>query len=259
MQKAPRFIRQFRQEWPLHLMLLLPVVLVIIFRYVPMAGIVLSFKNYKPRMGIWGSAWVGLQNYETLFSMPGFWAATRNTLFISTIKITLNIIVPVVYSLMLNDITRVRLKRTLQTVVYLPHFVSWVLMAGIITRLLSMTGLANQVVQMLGGDPVVFLADKKIFPYIMVITDIWKEFGYGTIVYLAAITGIDASLYEAAMVDGANHWQKIFHITLPGIAPTIVLMTALSLGKVFDAGFDQVFNLYSPVVYETGDIIDTYV
>jgi putative aldouronate transport system permease protein len=259
MRKMPRCIREFHKEWSLHLMLLLPVIFLTVFRYIPMTGIVISFKNYKPRKGIWGSDWVGIKNYTMLFTMPGFWAAVKNTLWISVAKLILNITVPVLYSIMLNDIRRTKLKRTLQTMVYLPHFVSWVLMAGIVSRLLSQTGLVNHVMTAFGGEPIIFLADKKIFPAIIIFTDVWKEFGYGTIVYLAAIAGIDASLYEAALVDGANYLQRTYHVTLPGMISTIILLTVLSLGRIFDAGFDQVYNLYSPVVYETGDIIDTYI
>ena len=160
---------------------------------------------------------------------------------------------------MLNDLNNVAVKRSIQTVIYMPHFISWVLMAGIIQRLLSPTGLFNQLISALGGEPQVFLAQKNLFQPLIYITNTWKEFGYGTIVYLAAICSIDHSLYEAAMVDGAGAWRKLWHITLPGIIPTIILMTVLALGNILNAGFDQIFNLYSPIVYKTGDIIDTFV
>lgn len=251
--------RVLRRDWSLHAMLLLPVAFLIVFRYAPMFGILMSFQKYRPARGILGSDWVGLQNFELLFSMPGFLSAIRNTVVIAMGKILLGILVPVTFSLLLNEIRHVGAKRTLQTIIYMPHFISWVLMAGIIIRILSQTGIVNQLLRALDMEPRVFLADKGLFQPLLLLTDTWKEFGYGTIIYLAAISAVSPSLYEAAMVDGAGHLRQTWHITLPGIAPTVILMTALSLGRILDAGFEQVFNLYSPVVYETGDIIDTFV
>jgi putative aldouronate transport system permease protein len=191
--------------------------------------------------------------------MSSFAIAIRNTVIIAMAKIILGIIVPVIFSLMLNEVQQFQLKRVIQTIVYLPHFISWVIMAGIIVKLLSQFGIVNQLLRIFEIQPIIFLADKEKFPFIVVFTDIWKEFGYSSIVYLAAITGIDPNLYEAAAIDGAGRWRQTLHITIPGILPMIILMTALSLGRVLDAGFDQVFNLYSPIVYQTGDIIDTFV
>ena len=248
-----------RREGALHGMILLPILFVIIYRYVPMTGIVLAFKTYSARLGIWGSPWVGFENFRILFTMPGFLNALRNTVIISIAKIIMGIIVPVIFSLMLNEITATRLKKMIQTIVYLPHFISWIIMAGIIIRMLSQNGIMNQLFNAFGMNPVIFLADRRMFPFIMVITDVWKEFGYGSIVYLAAIAGIDPNLYEAAAIDGAGRWKQTLHVTLPGMIPTIILMTALALGRVLDAGFEQIFNLYSPVVYQTGDILDTFI
>lgn len=249
----------WKQNRSLHIMLIIPVVLTLLYKYVPMLGIIIAFKNYKPGMNIFNAKWVGMQNFRVLFMMPGFLDALRNTVTIAVVKIILGIIIPVTFSLMLNDLNNVAVKRSIQTVIYMPHFISWVLMAGIIQRLLSPTGLFNQLISALGGEPQVFLAQKNLFQPLIYITNTWKEFGYGTIVYLAAICSIDHSLYEAAMVDGAGEWRKLWHITLPGIVPTIILMTVLSLGNILNAGFDQIFNLYSPIVYKTGDIIDTFV
>ncbi|GHV53370.1 sugar ABC transporter permease [Spirochaetia bacterium] len=247
-----------RQEGALHIMLLLPVLMVLIYRYIPMGGIILAFKNYKARFGIFGSPWVGFENFQILFTMPGFLDAIRNTVVIAMAKIVLGIIVPVIFSLMLNEVFMLRLKRVVQTIVYMPHFISWVLMAGIIIKMLSQYGIVNKGLAFLGMEPIMFLADKTRFPFIVVFTDVWKEFGYSSIVYLAAIMGIDPSLYEAAEIDGAGRWRQTLNVTLPGMIPTIILMTALALGRVLDAGFDQIFNLYSPVVYKTGDILDTF-
>lgn len=249
----------WKQNRSLHIMLVIPVLLTLLYKYIPMLGIIIAFKNYKPGMNIFDAKWVGMQNFRVLFMMPGFLDALRNTVTIAVVKIILGIIIPVTFSLMLNDLNNVAVKRSIQTVIYMPHFISWVLMAGIIQRLLSPTGLFNQLISALGGEPQVFLAQKNLFQPLIYITNTWKEFGYGTIVYLAAICSIDHSLYEAAMVDGAGAWRKLWHITLPGIIPTIILMTVLALGNILNAGFDQIFNLYSPIVYKTGDIIDTFV
>jgi putative aldouronate transport system permease protein len=224
-----------------------------------MTGIVLAFKTYRARLGIFGSPWVGLENFRILFSMPGFAEAVRNTVIIALAKIVMGIAIPVVFALMLNEIMGIHLKKIVQTIVYMPHFISWVLMAGIIIKMMAQYGIINQALGYFGIKPIIFLADKHKFPFVVVFSDIWKEFGYSSIVYLAAITGIDPNLYEAASIDGAGRWRQTIHITLPGMVPVIVLMTALSLGRILDAGFDQIFNLYSPVVYETGDILDTFI
>lgn len=257
--KVQRVKGNWKRNLPLHLLLLVPVLLTIIYKYIPMIGVIMAFENYMPVRGIFKSPWVGWRNFQFLFMMPGFTSAIFNTFIIAVGKIILGILVPVCFSLMLNDLKSRSMKKYIQTIIYMPHFISWILMAGIINRILAPNGLLNQFITALGGQSKVFLADKTIFRPILWITDIWKEFGYGTIVYLAAICSIDDSLYEAAMVDGAGAWQQLIHVTLPGLTPTIILMTVLSLGNVLNAGFDQVFNLYSPIVYETGDIIDTFV
>jgi putative aldouronate transport system permease protein len=248
-----------KSQLALHSMILIPAVLILVYHYIPMGGIILAFNNYKPRLGIFRSPWVGLENFTFLLSTPGFLNAVRNTIVISICKICMGIIVPVIFSLMLNEITGARLKGVIQTIVYMPHFISWILMAGIIMKFLSQYGLMNRFLGLFGVNPIIFLADKYKFVFVVIITDIWKEFGYGSIVYLAAITGIDPSLYEAAAIDGAGRLSQTVHVTLPGIVPTIILMTALALGRVLNAGFDQIFNLYSPAVYETGDILDTFI
>jgi putative aldouronate transport system permease protein len=249
-----------KDNWILHLMLLPAVLFIFVYNYIPIGGLVMAFQHYLPARGIFGSPWVGLDNFRFLFTMIEFPRALRNTVFIAGFKIILGIIVPVIFALLLNEVKHHGIQRSIQTLIYLPHFVSWILLAGILRDLLSpSTGLINQVIKSFGAEPVYFLADNKIFPWLMILSDIWKEFGYGTIVYLAALTAIDPTFYEVAYVDGANRWQQLIHITLPGIAPMIVLMTTLSMGNILNAGFDQVFNLYGPVVYESGDILDTLV
>lgn len=203
---------------------------------------------------------MGLDNYRYLFSLPGFGSVIWNTVFIAVMKMVGNLIFPVLIALLLNEIREKHYKKTVQTVLYLPHFISWAALAGIFIDILSPSGgIVNQLIQALGFKPVFFLGDSAVFPYTMAVTDIWKELGWGTIVYLAAITGIDPTYYEAARIDGAGKFKQVLYVTIPGILPMILLMMVLSVGNVLQAGFEQVFNLYSPQVYSTGDIIDTYV
>jgi len=254
-----RFMMRLRKDWQLHLLLVLPLLILFLYNYIPMGGVVMAFQNYKPAKGILGSKWVGMMNYNLLFSMPGFLYAMRNSLVIAVAKLVLNIIVPVTFALMLNEMRSRRTKKLIQTIVYMPHFISWVLLSSIIIRLLSSNGMVNTLLEAMGFEKQLFLADKNKFQPIIIFTDVWKEFGYGTIIYLATMTGIDHGLYEAAAIDGAGYWKRMLHVTLPALYPTIVLMMTLALGRVLDAGFDQIFNLYSPAVYETADIIDTFV
>lgn len=252
--------RMWKREWPLHLMLVPGIVLVLIFSYVPMAGIMMAFQKYVPNKGLFGSPFIGLKNFQLLMDYPDIGRIFFNTVYIAVMKIVAGMIVPVTIAILLNELRKEWVKRTFQTLVYLPHFLSWVLLSGILIDVLSpSSGILNQVLGLLGIDPVFFLGDNKWFPYVMVISDVWKEFGFGTIVYLAALTGINPSLYEAAEIDGAGRFKQTLHVTLPGMLPIIVLMFTLSIGNVLNAGFDQIFNLYSPPVYESADIIDTFV
>jgi putative aldouronate transport system permease protein len=182
-----------------------------------------------------------------------------NTVFIALMKIVAGLVVPITVALLLNEMARERIKRTVQTMIYLPHFLSWVILGGVLIDVLSLKGIVNDALGLFGVNPIYFLGDNHWFPYVLVATDTWKDFGFGTIVYLAALTSIDQTLYEAAVMDGASRWRQTLTITIPGILPVVVLMTTLSLGNVLNAGFDQVFNLYSPQVYTSGDIIDTFV
>ncbi|MWV44478.1 ABC transporter permease subunit [Paenibacillus sp. HJL G12] len=242
-----------------HLMLLPGILLLILFSIVPMFGTTIAFQNFKPGLGFWHSEWVGLDNFRYLFELPDSRNIFFNTIYIAVLKIVANMIVPVIFALLLNEVRTVLIKRSVQTIVYLPHFLSWVILAGIISDLLSMDGLVNQILSGIGMEPIMFLGSNHWFPGIVVTSDVWKEFGFGTIVYLAALTGINPSLYEAASIDGASRLQQLRYITLPSLKPTIILLATLSLGNVLNAGFDQIFNLYNPLVYDSGDIIDTYV
>jgi len=252
-------LRRLKMDYPFYIMLAVPMLLLFIYRYIPMAGIVIAFEKFLPAKGIMKSPWIGMKNFQVLFSMPGFFQAMRNTVIIAIWKIVLGIVVPVFFTLLLNEINNSLVKRGVQTIIYLPHFISWVLLAGIFTKLLEGDGIVNQLLASLGFKPIIFLGDNKWFRPTLIITHVWKEFGYGTIVYLAAITGVNPDLYEAAQIDGAGRIKQTIHVTLPAILPTILLMTALAIGNILNAGFDQVFNLYSDVVYETGDILDTLV
>jgi putative aldouronate transport system permease protein len=242
-------------------MLLPAVVFLFIFHYLPMAGITIAFQKFIPAKGLFGpQQWIGLSNFEYVFKLPSFIGVIWNTVYISLMKIILGLLVPIIIAIMLNEVKQKRLKTYIQTAVYLPHFLSWVVLGGIFIDIFSPSnGLINQLITALGGKPIFFLGDNKWFPTTLIITETWKEFGYGTIVYLAAITGIDPSLYEAAQIDGANRWRQTLHVTLPGMRMVIVLLMVLNLGNLLNAGFDQVFNMYSPPVYESGDIIDTFV
>ena len=243
---------------PLHLMILPGFIIVAIYCYGPMIGIVMAFQKYYPSRGIFGSPWVGFKNFEYVLSMPDTIQVLWNTLFIAIMKIAAGIIIPVVFAILLNEVMNNFVKRSVQTMIYFPHFLSWIILGGILIDVLSpSSGIVNKVLQTIGIQPIFFLGDAKWFPFTMVLTDTWKEFGYGTIIYLAALTGIDPTLYEASYVDGAGKWKQTLKITLPGLMPMVVLMTILSLGNMLNAGFDQIFNLYSPQVYKSGDIIDT--
>lgn len=242
-----------------HFMLMPGMILLLIFAIIPMFGTVIAFQNYIPSKGILGSAWVGLDNFKRLFMLPDFKQILGNTFFIAIGKLVLGTIGSIIFALLLNECRMMRLKKTVQTAVYLPHFLSWVILAVMFSNLFSLTGVVNQIVTFFGGEPTMFLISNKWFRPLMILGETWKEFGYGAIIYVAAMTGIDPTLYEAAGMDGAGRWKRMLHVTLPGIIPQVVLMTILNIGQVLNAGFDQIFNLYSPLVYETGDIIDTYV
>ncbi|NOU88734.1 ABC transporter permease subunit [Paenibacillus sp. LMG 31460] len=242
-----------------HLMMLPGVLLLFVFSIVPMFGIVMAFQRFVPGKKIWKQDWIGFDNFTFMLQIPDSKQVLFNTIIIASMKIIAGIIVPVTFALLMNEVRLNKFKRTVQTIVYLPHFMSWVILAGIMVNILSLEGILNQILAIFGVDPIMFLASNTWFRHIVVWSDVWKEFGFGAIVYLAALTGISPALYEAAEIDGASRFQKLFYITIPGIMPTIVLLTTLSLGNVLNAGFDQIFNLYNPLVYSSGDIIDTYV
>lgn len=240
-------------------MLIPGLVWVFIFQIVPMFGLTIAFQDFNPGKGIFGSAWVGLDNFIYLFQLNDSKTIFLNTVFIAVLKIIGNLVVPLLVALLLNELRIKFLKSWIQTIVYLPHFLSWVILAGIMLDVFSLYGPANGIRSLFGAKPILFFAQANLFQPLLVSSDVWKEYGFNAVIYLAALTGINPEIYEAAAVDGASRFQRILYITLPGISTTVILLTVLSLRNVLNAGFDQVFNLYNPLVYSTGDIVDTWV
>ena len=221
-----------REELTLNLMILPGLIILIIFVFAPLVGSLMAFENYVPAKGLLKSKWVGLSNFEFIFSLPDSKQVFMNTLIIAFSKLVVNIFVPVTFAILLNEIRVNVCKKIFQTVVYLPHFLSWVVLATVVTNMFSLDGPINAVISAFGGNTIYFLADNNWFRTVIVGTDVWKEFGYNSVVYLAALTGIDPGLFEAASIDGANRFKQILHITVPALLPTVVLMTALNLGNI---------------------------
>lgn len=249
-----------KKDWDLYLLLVPGLVTLFIFKYTPMYGLIIAFQDFNIFSGITGSEWVGLANFRKLFSSPEFLNVFRNTLIISVSKIIFLFPLPIILAILLNEIKNLIFKKSVQTVIYLPHFISWVIVSGLFMNLLSVNGgIVNTIINKFGGQPIAFFMEPSKFRPLLVITEGWKEVGWGTIVYLAAITGIEQEQYEAAKIDGANKLQQILSITIPGIAPTIVLMFILRLGSVLEAGTEQIMVMYNAVVYNVSDVIGTYV
>ncbi|MFH1512312.1 MAG: ABC transporter permease subunit [Bacillota bacterium] len=260
-----RFLNDFRlykKHIALVILFLPTIVYFIIFKYIPISGLAMAFKDYKIGLGIWASPWVGLDNFRFAFSTATFTRAFMNTVIISFLKILTGFPAPIILALLLNEVRHMKFKRTVQTISYLPHFLSWVIVAGLFSQILSPnTGVVNYILKTYFGldKAIYFLGSNEWFRGTVIVTDIWKGVGWGSILYIASIAGIDPSLYEAAVCDGANRFQRLRYITLPCLMPTITIMLILRVGNVMGAGFDQIFNLYNPAVYKTGDIIDTFV
>ena len=232
----------------------------IVFKYIPVLGNVIAFQNFSIKKGLWGGEWVGLKHFYDLFTTPSFYEVFKNTLVISFSKLLVNFPVPILFAILLNEVGNKHFKKTVQTLSYLPHFISWVVLASIFKQFLApSTGPINIIIKSLGGTPIYFLGDPKIFPFVLVGTSLWQSLGWSSIVYLAAIAGIDPGLYEAATMDGANRLHKMVHITLPSIAPVMTIMFILAVGKITTDDFDQIYNFLTPAVYSTGDVIGTFV
>lgn len=251
----------YRVPWVLHLMVLPAVLLVFVFSYLPMSGIIMAFQDYKASLGFADSPFVGLKHFKYMFENDYFMKITGNTLIFACSKIIMNLIIPFGFALLLNEVRNMGFKRSIQTLVYLPHFLSWVTLGGILIDLLAQTGIVNQLLTNVFGldKPIFFLGDGTWFRLTIIFSDVWKEFGFNTIIFLAALAGINPALYEAAEVDGATRLKQTLHITIPSLVPILIVVATLALGNVLNANFDQVFNLYSPMIYQQGDIIDTFV
>ncbi len=248
-----------KRQLPLHLMMLPSVLLATVFSIVPLFGIIIAFQDYNIAEGIFGSQFVDIYNFTKLFNRADFGRALFNTVYIAIWKIVLTTLLSIILSLLLNEMISARAKKIVQTIIFLPYFLSWALIGSVFVEIFSLSGIVNT---FLGSfienyQPIDFLADNRYFRIIIIGTDLWKNLGYQAVVFLAAITGIDPSLYEAAEVDGANRWQMCWHITMPGIKTMIILTCVLNIGNIMNAGFDQILVMYNPLVYETGDILDT--
>ena len=240
-------------------MIIPAIVFYAIFCYVPMYGILMAFQKYYPKLGIFGSKWIGLDNFKTIFDDPYFWTVLLNTIKIGTIKIVLAFLGAVTTAILLNELRMRKTKKVIQIIVTFPHFLSWVIIAGFVSSLFENSGSINDLIYVLGGERIMFMTKGNFFLGLIFGADIWKEAGWGSIVYLATMAGIPQDQYEAADIDGATRLQKIWHITLPGIKAVAILLLIMSVGGVLSAGFDQIFNLYNPTVYKYADILDTYI
>lgn len=252
-------MRTLKKEYLLHLMLLPGVIVTLIYAYGPMAGLVMAFQQFEPLSGFFHSKFVGFDNFKYVFNMPDFKQVLWNTVLIAVIKMVLFLLVPLILALLLNEVTKRWFSRFIQSAVFLPFFLSWTVLGGVIIELFSLNGPVNGLLTAIGLKPIMFMLDNDWFRGIVIGSDVWKGMGYNMIVMLAAITGINATLYEAAEVDGAGRWKQMIHITLPGMAPILILLGVLSLGGILNAGFEQILIMYNPTVYEGADIIDTFV
>jgi putative aldouronate transport system permease protein len=253
------FLENLRRYRLLYLMLLPALLLLFLFSYVPMYGVVVAFQDYKVMKGIMASRWVGLENFITLFHKQSFLQALRNTFAISGLRLLLGFPAPILFALLLNELGSGRFKKTVQTISYMPYFVSWVVISGMMLEVFSLQrGIVNTVIRAFGGTSIYFMNDPGWFLGILIGSGIWQSVGWGSIIYLGAIAGINPELYESASIDGASRLQKARFITMPGMYPMIVISFLLSLGGILNAGFDQIFNMYSPGVFNVSDILDTY-
>lgn len=250
--------RQGKDKW-LYIMLVPPLLYLLIFNYIPMFGTVIAFKDFNILKGIIGSEWIGFENFRYLFQSQEFYQILRNSILLSFYRLVWCFPVPIVLALFLNEIKGQTFKKSAQTILYLPYFISWVVLAGMITQFLSPTeGIINYIIGFFGIKPIPFLQKPECFRSIIVISDVWKNSGWDTIIYLAAIAGIDQEMYEAAYIDGATRLQRLIKITLPGIMSTIMVMLILRMGSVLKNGFEQILLLYSPMTYEVADVFETY-
>lgn len=256
---APRRRADWQRQWQLYALFAPGAAVLLVFSYLPMYGVSIAFKDFRMDLGIFGSPWIGFEHFGRLFSGHEFPAALRNTVVISLLHLSINFWAPIVLALLLNELRIRWFGRLVQTVTYIPHFFSWVIMGGILLLFLGSEGPVNLLLKASGLAPIEFLTHDGWFVTTLIVSSIWHGVGFGAVIYLAALSGIPQELYEAARVDGASRWQQVWHITLPSLAPTIIVLFILALGGFLNAGFDQIYNLYNPLVYDVADIIDTYV
>lgn len=248
-----------KRFWPYYIMVLPGVVFLLVFKYIPIGGSIIAFQDYSVFKGIFDSAWVGLKHFKALFAYPDFIRVFSNTLILGLLKTVLIFPIPILLSLMINEVKNTKLKKTIQTAVYIPHFLSWVIIGGLVFDICGVGGIFNNVRNFLGMDTLLIMQKESWFRGIYVVSAIWKEAGWGTVVYLAAISGVDPVLYESAAIDGASRFARMRYITLPLLIPTALTIFLLNIGSFLELGFDQVFNLLTPMTYSVGDIFDTYV
>jgi len=254
-----RLVSDFKKHWVIYAIALLCLSYYFVFRYAPMGGLQIAFKNYRPARGLWKSSWVGLKWFEQFFSSYYFPRLLRNTLTINILSLLVGSTLPIVLALLLNEVRHNSYKRVVQTVTYMPHFVSLVVACGIVLDILSYDGLINQILGLFGVPPTLFSNVPEFFPWIYVFSDVWQNLGYNSIVYLAALASINVELFDAAAIDGCNRFQRVWHVTLPGILPTIVIMLILRIGSLLGVGYEKIILLYNESVYETADIISSFV
>lgn len=263
-QQSPRSASKFgsylRRTWPLYVMLVFPIAFFVIFRYLPMTNIVMAFKDYNMFKGVWQSDWAGFKWFEKAFASKDFWRSLRNTIMLNFLDLLMGFPAPIILAILLNEVVFYRFKRVTQTIVYLPHFLSWIIISGMAFQLLApVSGVINQFLAKLGAGPVEFLGDKKLWVCTYVVLGLWKEVGWNAIIYLAAIAGINTELYEAAEIDGAGRFRKIWHVTLPGIRSTIIVLLVMNLGRILGIEFDRPYSLQNTSVMDVADVISTYV
>lgn len=254
-----KLLTRMKREKYIYLLLLPGVLYFIIYRYIPMAGLVISFKDFNPFVGFWNSDWVGFKHFARMFESSEVLQVLMNTIQLSLLQIFVAFPISIVLALMLNELRNATLKRFIQSMIYLPHFLSWVVVVGIFVVFLRGDGLINSVLTQVGIEPLPFLTDPNYFKPIVIIQVIWKEAGWGTIIFLAALAGVNPSLYEAAVIDGANRWRQLWHVTLPAIRSVIIILFILRLGSVMDSGFEQIFLMLNPFNMDVGNVLDTYV
>ena len=243
----------------LYLMLVPGVLFFIVYRYIPIGGLMIAFQDFKVWLGLWGSEWVGLEHFRYLLNSSDFYTITRNTLLISFYDLLFVFPAPIILALLLNEVRNMAFKRTVQSIVYMPHFLSWVVVGGMVSTLLSLDGPVNQLMEWFGFEPRIFIQDESFFRSIVVSSSVWKEIGWGSIIYTAAISGVSPTLYEAARIDGAGRFKMMWNITIPSILPTIMILFLIRIGHLMDLSFEQIYVLYNPAVYDVGDVLDTYI